>query len=113
DENDHPTKNGAEQESNAIRKEPVKADGKTPAVVDIPDLPISTNLHWLWPCNGQTLDVPTTGVALEGTGDFQLAAKDNLEINLLITGGYCEPDAADRDLLFVVDVSSSMGGLLG
>jgi uncharacterized protein YegL len=86
-------------------KTPITSEEGTPPVIDIA---VATNLYWLWPCNGQTLEVPTTGVTIEGTGEFQLDVQDDLEINLMITGGYCEPTTADRDVVFAVDISSSM-----
>jgi len=71
-------------------------------------VPLTRNLAWLWPCEGQELTPPEGITTIEGAGDFVIETDGISPVTLNIQGGVCPPASTHRDISIVVDVSESM-----
>jgi hypothetical protein len=102
-------KDPAEFRNSDLEKKSKDAEGKTSDdPIDPIEIPLTSELNWLWPCAGESLDAPSSGVTIEGAGDFELVNDGSSAVSVNIKGGYCQPAKSMRDITFVIDVSSSM-----
>lgn len=71
----------------------------------------STNLNWFWQCEQDPINTDTLGVEknslLVGTGPHTLQSSKQAQVKLNISGQLCPTQNMDRDIVVVVDISSS------
>lgn len=88
------------------------ADTKpTPSIDSVPNTDGVNSINWLWSCDSTTgKEGDNTGaVTLRGGGNYRLNAQSGATIPVKFSGSVCSPLQAPRDVVFVIDVSGSMG----
>jgi len=65
---------------------------------------LALTMGWQWPCAEGT---STSNGDIVGDGVFELPQDDLASVTLNLNGQVCEPQARERDVVFVIDVSFS------
>ena len=74
------------------------------------------NLTWFWQCDSAPATLPETAggnVVVSGPGEHKFKPSSFDKTPLIFSGKICPPVTLPRDIVFVIDVSGSMGGTGG
>jgi hypothetical protein len=82
-----------------------------------PDPPVPlpapySSLTWFWQCDSQVVESPVTSeedIVVEGVGPHSFSPDKFYGTPISISGNLCAPESIDRDIIFIVDTSGSMG----
>ncbi len=108
---------GSKKTDSPAPTNPGTDDAKSKPIVTEDDVIIAPagNLLWLWECNNTARPAELTAnddVKIWGMGEHTVQRTDR-SFPLEISGPVCNPLSGVRDVVFIADVSSSMGGLGG
>jgi hypothetical protein len=70
-------------------------------------------LTWFWQCESQVVEPPAgteESPVVEGQGPHSFIPEKLQGTPITLQGNLCPPEALDRDIVFVIDISGSMNG---
>jgi len=74
------------------------------------------SLTWFWQCASNIVDLPVAteeNVVVEGVGPHSFIPDKLYGTPIQIKGNLCAPAEVNRDIVFIIDISGSMGGPTG